>query len=240
MPRSPQIFGRRLKIATIFEPHPRSLPLTHLAPNIATKPEHYTISATFCAHRLDITTIRYPPTQYHHIEKYLLGLATSARTMSRYRHIFGVRLNIATIRHPPTQYRHNLPPPYPISPHSKIPTRISHLCQAHVSISPLFWGTSQYHHNIWPLLPNIATFKNTYPDSPLLPGPCLNIATYLGGRLNITTYPVLPLNINQSGHSTTQIRYKRGCPLRITHILHPPLICMRQDGAQTRHIRRPQ
>ena len=111
MPISPQIFGRRLKIATIFEPHPRSLPLTHLAPNIATKPEHYTISATFCAHRLNITTIRYPPTQYHHIEKYLLGLATSARTMSRYRHISGAT----------SQNRHNSPPPYPISPQFATP-----------------------------------------------------------------------------------------------------------------------
>ena len=70
------------------------------------------ISTTFCAHRLNIATIRYPllniatirypPTQYRHIEKYLLGSATSARSMS--------------------QYRHNTPPPYSISPHSKILT----------------------------------------------------------------------------------------------------------------------
>ena len=94
------------------------------APNIATNPEHYMISTTFCAHRLNIATIRYPPTQYRHIEKYLLGLATSARIMSQYRLYFGVRLNIATICHPR----------YLISPHSRIPTRINHLCQDRVSI----------------------------------------------------------------------------------------------------------
>ena len=140
------------------------------APNIATSQEHYTISATFCAPHLNIATIRYPPTQYHHIEKYLLGLATSARTMSQYHTYPGVRLNIATICHPLTQYRHiqeylhglatyarpmsqyshsfgirlNIVticgPHYPISPPSAIPTRKS------IARFATWHGTSAAHY----------------------------------------------------------------------------------------------
>ena len=41
------------------------------------------------------------PTQYRHIQEYLPGLATSARSMSQYRNISRT----------PSQYRYNTPPP---------------------------------------------------------------------------------------------------------------------------------
>ena len=81
--------------------------------DIATLLGYFSISSQYLA----------PTTQYHHFQKYLPGFATSARSMSQYRHIFGGTSQYHHISCATSQYQSIWALYYPDSIQERMPSQ---------------------------------------------------------------------------------------------------------------------